>query len=52
MAVVCHISLLVAARGCENWCAKTGVRKLVCDRTFHPLCFESEMNTRKGWGIT
>ena len=37
---------------CENWCAKTGVRKLVCDRTFDSLCFESEMNIGKGWGIT
>ncbi|MEG4203126.1 hypothetical protein QUA20_04270 [Microcoleus sp. Pol7_A1] len=35
-----------------------GVRRVVCDslrdsyaaRTSH--CFESEMNTRKGWGIT
>ncbi|MEG4419735.1 hypothetical protein QUA70_14295 [Microcoleus sp. LAD1_D5] len=32
--------------------AKTGVRKLVCDRTSHPLCFESEMKARKRRGIT
>ncbi|WP_333156382.1 hypothetical protein [Microcoleus sp. B9-D4] len=45
--------------------AKTGVRKLVCQnwcaipygiptlaRTSHPLCFESEINTRKHRGIT
>ncbi|MEG4325749.1 hypothetical protein QUB37_11565 [Microcoleus sp. AT3-A2] len=37
---------------CQNWCAKTAVPKLLCDRTSHPLCFESEINTRKGWGIT
>jgi len=49
VAVVGHISLLVAARESENWCAiPYGIAKLA--RTSHG--FESEMNTRKGWGIT
>ncbi|MBD0313750.1 MAG: hypothetical protein ICV86_13025 [Microcoleus sp. T3-bin5] len=37
---------------CTSACWQRGVRKLVCARTSHPLCFESEMNTRKGSGIT
>ncbi|HSF73329.1 MAG TPA: hypothetical protein VLA84_05985 [Microcoleus sp.] len=36
---------------CENWCAiPCGIATHA--RTSHPLCFESEMNTRKRWGIT
>ncbi|MEG3990277.1 hypothetical protein QUA13_24490 [Microcoleus sp. S28C3] len=35
--------------GCEEWCAiPYGIATHA--RTSH--CFESEMNTRKGWGIT
>ncbi|MEG4089986.1 hypothetical protein [Microcoleus sp. Pol12B4] len=36
---------------CQNWCA-IPYEIATLARTSHPLCFESEMNTHKGWGIT